>query len=156
MGRGGKRSGPGVVAVVAAALAQLVVLAGCGSARESNASPSCTDAILSDWADGRIDGVYDAECYLAAIDALPEDVRAYSSAEDDISRALLSLRASGADAGSETVSRAASPTPTASAPADDSGLRQAPTALVALAGVAVVVLSGGLAAALARRHRRRA
>jgi hypothetical protein len=156
MARGGKRSGPGVIAVVAAALAQLVVLAGCGSTRESTAPPSCTDAILSDWADGRIDGVYDASCYLAAIDALPEDVRAYSSAEDDISRALLSLRASGAETKSETVSRAVGSTPTASTPADDSGLRQAPAALVALAGVAVVVLSGGLAAALTRRYRRRA
>jgi hypothetical protein len=156
MARGGKRSGSGVIAVLAAALGLLAVLAGCGSTRESAAAPSCTDAILGDWADGRIDGVYDAECYLAAIDALPEDVRAYSSAEDDISRALLSRRASGAAADSETVSRTVSPTPTASAPADDAGLRQAPTALVGVASVAVVVLTGGLAAALARRHRRRA
>ena len=43
---------------------------------------------LADWADGRIDRTYPAPCYLAAIDALPEDVRAYTTAKDDISRAL--------------------------------------------------------------------
>ena len=141
MGRGTKR--PHILGMLAAAVALLVVVTACGSARESAGGPSCSDAILSDWADGRIDGTYDAGCYLAAIDALPEDVRAYSSAEDDISRALLSLRSSGL-------------APTASSATDDSGLRQAPTALVVLAGVAFVVVAAGLAAALARRHRRRA
>jgi hypothetical protein len=133
------------IAVLAAALAGLVVI-GCGSARGTAAAPSCTDAILSDWADGRIDGVYDAECYLAAIDALPEDLRAYSSAEDDISRALLSLRAAGARA---------TPAATASSPTDDAALRQAPTALIALTAVSLVVLAGGVATAVARRYRRR-
>lgn len=138
------------------ALIALVVLAGMLGTACSPRESSCGDEVVADWSDGRIDGVYPLHCYEAAVAGLPEDVRAYSSAEDDISRALLSLRASGAETKSETVSRAVGSTPTASTPADDSGLRQAPAALVALAGVAVVVLSGGLAAALTRRYRRRA
>jgi hypothetical protein len=39
-----------------------------------------------------IDDTYPDSCYLAAIDVLPEDVRAYTSAKDDISRALYSSR----------------------------------------------------------------
>jgi len=35
---------------------------------------------------------YPGPCYLAAIEELPEDVRAYTSAKDDISRALNSSR----------------------------------------------------------------
>jgi hypothetical protein len=146
---------PRIAAVFAAALALLAVATGCGSAGGSAAAPSCSDAILDDWADGRIDGTYDAECYLEAIDALPEDVRAYSSAEDDISRALLSLRTSDTGTGIETASRTLSQA-TASDSSDGAGTRSVPTALAAIASVALVVLAGGLAAALSRRHRRRA
>lgn len=155
MARGTLRVGARGLGVLTTALALFVIVSGCGSARESTSTPSCSDAILSDWADGRIDGTYDAGCYHAAIDALPEDLRAYSSAEDDISRALVSLRASDVDTG-ETASRSPSQDPSADASTADAGLRQAPATLVALTGVALVVVAAGLAAALARRHRRRA
>jgi hypothetical protein len=48
--------------------------------------------VLSDWADGRIDRAYPDPCYEAAIDTMPEDLRAYSTAKDDISRELYSRR----------------------------------------------------------------
>jgi hypothetical protein len=49
----------------------------------------CGAAVISDWADnGRIDRSYAPRCYGAALRALPEDVRAYSTAVEDISRAM--------------------------------------------------------------------
>jgi hypothetical protein len=45
--------------------------------------------VIDDWYDnGRVDGTYPVHCYDDAIDALPRDVRDYSSAKDDIQRAL--------------------------------------------------------------------
>lgn len=76
-----------------AAAMSVIALCGCGSIAEPQAERACGKAVLSDWADGRIDRTYADPCYLAAIDALPEDVRAYTTAKDDISRALYSRRA---------------------------------------------------------------
>ena len=45
--------------------------------------------MIDDWYDnGRVDGTYPPHCYDDAIDALPRDVRDYSSAKEDITRAL--------------------------------------------------------------------
>jgi hypothetical protein len=44
--------------------------------------------VQDDWVDGTIDGVYPVECYREAIAKLPADLRMYSSAEEDITRAL--------------------------------------------------------------------
>jgi hypothetical protein len=163
MGRGSLlevlRRGPqlglrSVFLVVATAL--VAFLTGCGGATAgSSAAPSCADAILSDWGDGRIDGIYEAECYLAAIDALPEDVRAYSSAEDDISRALHSVSRSAGAADDTAVSRRLSQVGTETPSAEGSGLREVPVTLIALVGTALVVGAGGLAAGAARQLRRR-
>lgn len=48
--------------------------------------------MIEDWSDGRIDGTYDLHCYADAIEILPRDIRDYSSAEDDIKRALSAAR----------------------------------------------------------------
>lgn len=48
----------------------------------------CAARVVSDWRDGRIDRVYPVHCYREALQALPEDLRIYSSAETDIKRAL--------------------------------------------------------------------
>jgi len=69
--------------VVLAALAAALVL--CGGAR---AATSCETRLLSDWHDGRIDGVYPVACYRGALTNMPEDLRIYSTAESDITRAL--------------------------------------------------------------------
>jgi hypothetical protein len=68
-----------------------VVLSGCGGLGQPQAE-ACGNAVLSDWSDGRIDRTYPDPCYQAAIDVMPEDLRAYSTAKDDISRALYSHR----------------------------------------------------------------
>jgi len=67
-----------------AALLSALVFSGTGQAK-----PSCVAAVLNDWRDGRIDGIYSVGCYQAALAQLPEDLRIYSSAESDIKRALL-------------------------------------------------------------------
>ena len=53
------------------------------------AASACGDKVIDDWYDdGRVDGSYELHCYDDAIDALPRDVKDYSSAKDDIERAL--------------------------------------------------------------------
>ena len=44
--------------------------------------------MLNDWSNGRAIGVYPLHCYRDAIRNLPEDLRDYSSAADDIQAAL--------------------------------------------------------------------
>ena len=61
---------------------------------------SCAENIIDDWADNaEIDGTYPLDCYRSAVQALPEDLRAYSSAGDDIRRAQQELIAAQSDAG---------------------------------------------------------
>jgi hypothetical protein len=75
--------------VVAAALAGAVVT---HPAPASAASP-CWKVLLNDWYDGRIDHTYPVHCYREALKHLPADVQTYSSAHDDIQRALQSAEA---------------------------------------------------------------
>jgi hypothetical protein len=49
---------------------------------------SCTDRLLEDWRDGRIDGTYPLACYRNAIKKLPVDLAVYSSAPEDIRQAM--------------------------------------------------------------------
>jgi hypothetical protein len=49
---------------------------------------SCWQRLLDDWRDGRISRVYPIQCYRDALKHLPEDLRVYGSAEDDIEHAL--------------------------------------------------------------------
>ena len=72
------------VAVLVAAFAALLVLVA-----PAAAAKSCGRAVIDDWyEDGRVDGTYALHCYDDAIEALPRDVRDYSSAKEDIQRAL--------------------------------------------------------------------
>jgi hypothetical protein len=52
------------------------------------ARPSCAQTVIEDWASGGLDRSYPVRCYRQALAALPEDVRIYSSAPDDIRHAL--------------------------------------------------------------------
>jgi len=56
----------------------------------AQAATPCWKALLNDWYDGRIDKVYARHCYQDALKHLPDDVATYSSARDDILRALQS------------------------------------------------------------------
>jgi hypothetical protein len=55
----------------------------------ASAATPCWKRLINDWYDGRIDQAYPVRCYRQAIKNLPEDVKAYSSAREDIQRALL-------------------------------------------------------------------
>jgi hypothetical protein len=63
----------------------LMALAFTGSA---GAATTCASRLLDDWKDGRIDQTYPVSCYRDALADLPEDVRVYSTAQNDITRAL--------------------------------------------------------------------
>jgi hypothetical protein len=63
----------------------LIALAATGTA---GAAQSCGSRLLDDWRNGRIDGTYPVACYRQALAHMPEDVRVYSTAQADITRAL--------------------------------------------------------------------
>ncbi len=59
----------------------------------ATAATPCWKTLLTDWYDGRIDNTYPLHCYKDALKHLPPDVQTYSSARDDIVRALQSAKA---------------------------------------------------------------
>jgi hypothetical protein len=71
--------------LVVVATAGVALLAPAGA----SAATPCWKRLINDWYDGRIDQPYPVRCYRQAIKNLPEDVKAYSSAREDIRRALL-------------------------------------------------------------------
>jgi len=121
------------------AAAAVMAFAGCGAG--AAARPACADAVLHDWTKGTLGSGYAPECYEAAIDALPEDLRAYTSAADDITRAAISA---GRNA---KASRQLADVPVENDPS------AFPTEVAALVGLLVVTASCGAAAALVRRRR---
>ncbi|MBA2333036.1 MAG: hypothetical protein H0V94_09630 [Actinobacteria bacterium] len=75
-------------ALQAAALLTLLVTA-LLAVGPAAAAESCGKKVIDDWyADGRVDGTYPPHCYDDAIEILPRDIKEYSSAPDDIERAL--------------------------------------------------------------------
>src|SRR5262249_36194637 len=73
------------IRLLAAVAVGLLAFAVTGTA---GAAPSWGSRLLADWRDGRIDNTYPVKCYRQALAQLPEDVRVYSSAPADITRAL--------------------------------------------------------------------
>ena len=72
-----------VLIAIVAGLALALFLPG----RAVAATP-CWKQVLNDWSQGRAIGVYPLHCYRDAIKNLPEDVRDYSNAADQINAAL--------------------------------------------------------------------
>ncbi len=156
------------VAVVLATCALTFVwaLAGPGTGTALASGSSCAQKVLRDWTDnGRIDGLYPSKCYLDAIASLPEDVRTYSSAVDDISRAMQASQQAGstnAEAGTgtgPTVGRSADArrisTEEASriAAQSPSTVRGLPSALLAVIVIAAAMAVSGIVAYFVRRSR---
>ena len=77
------------VAIMTAFVAAAALGAAVHAPRAEAATP-CWKLLLNDWYDGRIDQTYAVHCYREAIKHLPTDVQTYSSAHDDILRALQS------------------------------------------------------------------
>jgi hypothetical protein len=73
---------PVLAALAAGALVALSLPAG------ASAATPCWKKVLNDWSNGRSIGAYPIHCYREAIQHLPEDLRDYSSATDDINAAM--------------------------------------------------------------------
>jgi hypothetical protein len=158
--------------VLAAALGLLL-------AGPAAATPPCWKTLINDWYDGRIDGTYAIPCYREAINHLPPDVDQYSSAADDIRRALAERisgkpnvvgpgGATGASGASATgASGPSGPQPTDGRPkgkggaigdAINAGSHHAdsvPIPLLVLAGIAGLLLLAGAAGLVNRRMQAR-
>jgi hypothetical protein len=78
------------LSVAALAAAVVSVLAVAASPSVARAAQPCWQRVLDDWTkDGKIDGQYSPRCLRQAIKNTPEDLRDYSSIDDDIQAALL-------------------------------------------------------------------
>lgn len=160
------------------ALRALVLVAALGAmlavAAPAAAAKSCGRQVIDDWYDnGRVDGTYALQCYDDAIDNLPRDVRDYSSAKEDIQRALTN-RKRGEPAppartdptpdevstnpddpdGTGTPPGGSDDPPTAtvvSPPTDPESASSVPIPLLILAGLALLLVAGGSAGYLLRR-----
>jgi len=132
------------------------------------AAASCGREVINDWYDnGRVDGSYALNCYDDAIDSLPRDVRDYSSAKEDIERALQAkLRGEPAppattDPSPDDEEPGGSPPgtppgtggtdgPEVTPPLGDSA-SSVPIPLLILAGLALLLVAGGSAGYVIRR-----
>jgi hypothetical protein len=144
------------------------------------AGTTCGKRVIDDWyADGRVDGTYALHCYDDAIEALPRDVRDYSSAKEDIERAMqAAMRGDGSPppppAGdpepgpSDPTSPAGDPTETTGVgsgdtpgetgpntevvpPVDTASSDSIPLPLLVLAGLALLLIAAGSLGYVARR-----
>ena len=73
---------------LASAVALGVVISSALSGAPAASGATCAERVISDWRDGHIDGRYRPSCLRAALRNLPEDLRIYGTAEEDITRAL--------------------------------------------------------------------
>ena len=142
------------------------------------AASACGDKVIDDWYDGRIDGTYPLPCYDDAIEQLPRDLRDYSSAPDDIMRALqAAMRGEKAPPNKDPAIAVEPPDdpPPATPPREDppttptepndprpvdtvalptdpgSSASSVPVPLLVLAGLALLLIAGGSAGYIVRR-----
>jgi hypothetical protein len=134
-----------------AALVSLLIVCGTLAIGPGTAAAStCGDRVVSDWIDGRIEGVYPLRCYDEAVEGLPEDVRVYSSAVADISRALQArVHSVARRAPAGTIGGASVPSPT------DSSIAQPPLALILLVTSVCLFLAAGAGTWIVQHRRRR-
>jgi hypothetical protein len=133
-----------------------------GAAPAAAATP-CWKLVINDWYDGRIDHTYPVACYEEAIRHLPEDVRDYTGASDEISRAMFAAihqdRGDGPDGGGTAAAQFTS-TGSDGAPKgfierllDDLGPSNAssiPLPLLVLAGIALLLLTAAAGSYVAK------
>jgi hypothetical protein len=119
---------------------------------------NCGTAVLKDWADGKLDRAYPVNCYQDALAAMPEDMRSYTTASDDIKRALLARLRAGRTHHGELRGRSrhvtAAPGRTAretlAAANVTTGATRIPLPLVVIAAIGVLLLLAGSAGLLGR------
>jgi hypothetical protein len=160
---------------VCAGLASVALLSAVAQpARAASARTPCWKVLLNDWYDGRIDGSYPRHCYNDALHHLPADVSTYSSAREDIQRALQSAiakqkkagqkggpntivppagpgKANGGSGGGTTTTGPDKGTGSASGPLDSGSPSSLPTPLLVLGGLALLLVAAGGAGLVAKR-----
>jgi hypothetical protein len=155
-------------------------------AAPADAAPSCGRQVIDDWFDNsRVDLTYPRHCYDDAIELLQPDVRDYSNAEEEITRALqrrgrtvpppsATTDSPPADSPDEVVgpgkkpaappkqptTTAVDPTevespPLAALPVDGASASSVPIPLLVLSGLALLLLAGGSAGYIVRRYQGR-
>jgi hypothetical protein len=139
-----------------------------GAAAPAGAAVPCWKALINDWYDGRIDQTYPTSCYTEAIQHLPQDVDTYSSAKDDIQRALYASL--NRDRGAAPTYDPANPTGTSTGGSDGgshgiiiraiewlgpSNADAVPLPLLILAGVAFLLLAAAGGSFVNRRFQAR-
>ncbi len=166
-----------------AALALLFLLG--ATAQAAAATTPCWKQVINDWYDGRIDRAYPIRCYREAIRNLPADVKTYSSAQEDLERALQaaiqknggqapgvvppsdegrSLPPADEEEGGAGAGGPSDPDDGAASPEDERGVLDViqpenadsiPVPLLVLAGVALLLLAAAGAGFVARRIQER-
>jgi hypothetical protein len=130
----------------------------------------CWKTLLNEWYGGRIAHVYPIHCYQDAINHLPTDVSVYSSARDDIERALAlaiahkknpkaplpTITSSGADGHKGTTGvpgnkSPSGPIPNAIKNSSPGGATSFPLPLIILGGLALFLLAAGAVGLIVRR-----
>src|ERR671936_2645365 len=126
------------------------------------AAARCGTAILKDWSDGKIDHTYPVRCYQDALDRMPEDMRSYTTAPDDIRRALLArLRTMRTHHGelrgrprhATALPRAPKREALSAAAVASAHPARIPPPLLLLAGIGLLLVMGGSAGLVSRRLR---
>jgi len=156
------------------------------AAAPASAAPSCARQVIDDWYDdGRVDRTYPLHCYDDAIEALPPDVRDYSSAKEDIQRALqarmrnepappATTDPTPSGGGTTTTTNPTKPTkppknqtttavsdpknenpPEAAGDVETDSASSVPIPLLVLAGLALLLIAGGSAGYFIRRYQGR-
>jgi hypothetical protein len=146
-----------------------------GTAGPAAAGIPCWQAVINDWYDGQIDHTYPTSCYLAALQHLPRDVRTYSSARDDIRRAMFASIRQGPGGGPPRYPSSTAPKSPGNASPDGNSERSSkgmitraiewlgpsnaasvPLPMLILAGVAFLLLAAAGGSFVSRRlHERR-
>jgi hypothetical protein len=153
-----------LLVVVGALLAAATVI----SVTPAVAGTPCWKKLMNDWYDGRIDHVYAVPCYHQAIVRLRDDLKVYTTATDDIDRALrraISPRSRSVEQATTTAPKPAQsaaggptgprPTPSATDSSSGGGSTSLPLPLLLLGGLAVLLLAAGAAGLILRRFRAR-
>ncbi len=141
--------------LIRAAVVLALLVAAFAVSGSAAAAPPCSKVILDDWLDNdRIDRIYDLPCYEAAIDAIPEDIRIYTNAEEVISRAFQNVSGKRVPQRQlEGPSQVESPPPGVVPPVDSSASTAFPLPLLVLGGMSVVLLAAGGLGYVSRRRR---
>ena len=139
--------------LIAAALVASVV-AGLAAAPPAQPAVLCWQSVLNAWAHDDLGSNYPLHCYRQAVKHLPADVRGYSSAPDDIQRALIgAIGDSAKKRTTASVHNGGTRTPLSATKVNGgSSKTMLPLPLVILAGWLVVAAAGS--AVLVRRRRR--